>query len=324
MLIFMYKLTVAVLTYNRAHYLKKMLDSIQNQSYKDFYVIIYDNCSNDNTTKTVKPYLSDSRFSYYRHPVSIGRNNINYAIENCETEYLLISHDDDIMLPDMIKEELYILENNKNVSLVSTEINYIDINDSIIKYSVIKSIFNYYTDIIKSRDYINIFINIGYIINCPTVMFRMSILNINNLKFRSDIGGACDIYLWLELNQLNYNFYFIRKALYNYRLHNDQDSKNTLFMIPLLKKPIYYLLIKFNYNLHTIFSWLHFVNNRIICLIKGQENKIIAYRSIRPFIYLNNFYDLIFIIRIYYLLYVPNYIKKYLLHLKKCLKRLYL
>jgi glycosyltransferase involved in cell wall biosynthesis len=166
-----YKLTIAVLTYNRANYLKEMLDSILQQTYKDFYVIIYDNCSEDNTTETVKPYLSDERFTYHRHDVSV--ENGNYALKNCNTEYLLITHDDDIMLPDMVKREISILDEYNDVALVSTNINKIDIKSNIVELSVYSNAMDNQDRIINSREYINFLINKFNIIACPTVMFRM-------------------------------------------------------------------------------------------------------------------------------------------------------
>ena len=100
----MYNLTVGILTYNRAAYLKEMLDSLLAQTFNNFYIYISDNCSQDNTADVVSSYLQDPRILYHRHSESIGIKNFEYTLNRCITDYLIIAHDDDIMLPNMVKE----------------------------------------------------------------------------------------------------------------------------------------------------------------------------------------------------------------------------
>jgi glycosyltransferase involved in cell wall biosynthesis len=303
-----YKLTIAVLTYNRANYLKEMLDSILQQTYKDFFVVIYDNCSEDNTSEIVKPYLSDKRFTYYRHAVSVGRENINYAFKNCMTDYLLIVHDDDIMLPDMAKREISIMDSYDDISLVWTNMNYIDINSNITKLSSYSNKMNDNDFIVNSKEYINIILDKDNVIACPTVMFRMSIIKANNLSFRVDIGGASDLYFWLEINQLNYKFYYINTALYNYRIHNLQESNNSLLLFPFLRIPIYNLLVKNKYSKHIINSWLKKVENDTIKTILRQQDKRKAFKTIKNEILFHDKRDLVFLVKIYYISYLHGFI----------------
>ena len=306
----MHKLTIAVLTFNRANYLKKMLDSIVLQTYKDFIVIIYDNCSQDNTEEAVKPYLSDTRFSYHKH--TTNTENANFALSNCKTEYLLITHDDDIMLPDMVKEEISILDSHDDASMVWTNTNYINTDGKIIKTSVLSQAFNNQDFVIKNREYIKMLVRKGNTIACPTVMLRMSIIRENNFRFLSQVGKSNDCFMWLELNQLNYNFHYINKALYNYRKHDNQDSQQTLFLTPLLRKPVCELLLSNNYPKHTINSWLHYVNNVILIEIGRQPDRKKAFKTIEDSILLKNQHDFFFLMRIMYVIYMPLPIQKIL------------
>ena len=57
--------SIVIPAYNRAHLISKTLDSVLNQSYENFEVIIVDDGSTDNTEEVVKPYLADQRFRYY-------------------------------------------------------------------------------------------------------------------------------------------------------------------------------------------------------------------------------------------------------------------
>ena len=58
-------ITIAVSTYNRAALIKKSIQSVLNQSYKDFELIIFDDCSSDNT-KDVVSQIKDKRIKYIR------------------------------------------------------------------------------------------------------------------------------------------------------------------------------------------------------------------------------------------------------------------
>ena len=84
----------------KIRYLDEMLDSIQNQTYDGFRVIISDDCSPEDISKRCEPYLSHSRFVYRRNTENIGGKNLvkhwNLLVDMCETEYLILASDDDI------------------------------------------------------------------------------------------------------------------------------------------------------------------------------------------------------------------------------------
>ena len=60
--------TVAIPTYNRAHYLPYTLSCLLQQTFKDFEVIISDNASTDNTPEIVRQF-GDRRIQYVRQPI---------------------------------------------------------------------------------------------------------------------------------------------------------------------------------------------------------------------------------------------------------------
>ena len=84
----------------KATYLDEMLKSIQNQSYKDFKVIVSDDCSPEEIYSICKPYLQDGRFSYRRNEKNMGVDGWiihgNFLVGICDTEYLIMASDDDV------------------------------------------------------------------------------------------------------------------------------------------------------------------------------------------------------------------------------------
>ena len=67
--------TITVATYNRSRLLKRSLDSFKSQTFKDFEVLILDDCSTDDTQEVVQEYLKDERFKYIRFEKNLGFAN---------------------------------------------------------------------------------------------------------------------------------------------------------------------------------------------------------------------------------------------------------
>lgn len=64
--------TITITTYNRSKLLCRCLDSVKKQTFKDYELLILDDCSNDNTQEVVKAYLQDERFKYIRCEKNLG------------------------------------------------------------------------------------------------------------------------------------------------------------------------------------------------------------------------------------------------------------
>ena len=69
----MAKVSVCIPTYNRANLLPYAVNSVLNQTYSDFELIITDDGSKDNTAEVVNKW-NDSRIRYIQHPQNIGRS----------------------------------------------------------------------------------------------------------------------------------------------------------------------------------------------------------------------------------------------------------
>ena len=109
----MNKVTILLATYNRAHLISETLDSIINQTYKNWECIIVDDNSTDNTFEVVEKYLNkDERFSYnlktsnYKKGLSGTRNQgLDIAAER-KAAFIQLFDDDDIMHPKKLEFQL--------------------------------------------------------------------------------------------------------------------------------------------------------------------------------------------------------------------------
>ena len=89
------KISVIIPSYNHSKFLKKAVDSVLNQSYKNFELIILDDCSTDNSKKIINSY-QDKRIIKYFNEKNVGAvNALNQLISMATGEYIALLNSDD-------------------------------------------------------------------------------------------------------------------------------------------------------------------------------------------------------------------------------------
>ncbi len=105
--------------YKRA-YLGEMLDSILRQTYKDFELIIVDDCSPENIFQVVSQY-KDDRICYYRNEKNIGGKDLvaawNHSLSYAKGDLLLLASDDDIYAPTYLEEMVNLADANPSIDV---------------------------------------------------------------------------------------------------------------------------------------------------------------------------------------------------------------
>ena len=126
-------LTVALITYNRAGYLKEAIQSIFNQTYRDFEFLILDNGSTDETPQIVLS-LKDDRIRYVRNAPGLSASfNWASAIKIARGEFVIIPSDDDLLEPQMLAEQMSMLASNAGMTAVWVNASIIDARGTIIQ-----------------------------------------------------------------------------------------------------------------------------------------------------------------------------------------------
>ena len=219
------RVTVAICTYNRAHYLAESLQSVIDQTYKDIAIIVYDNASTDNTEAVVRSF-SDPRVDYIKNEKNIsGVGNLNKALSCCKTEFLVIFHDDDIMLPHMIETEVAAMDKYPNTAICGQMYSSltIDSNSKILTRNIPRK--KKYL-VYEQYDFINECLKCGHdFLTCPSVMFNMSFIKKEQLRFDVNCGPAADWLLWLEINMYQRKIVGITRPIMKYRIHEQSDSQ---------------------------------------------------------------------------------------------------
>lgn len=115
-------ISIAMATYNGAKYIPEQLDSILGQTFQNFELIICDDCSSDGSTEILDRYSSnDSRIKVFKNKKNIGfKKNFEKAISLCSGEYIALSDQDDIWMPDHL-DFLYHLIGDKMIACGNAE-----------------------------------------------------------------------------------------------------------------------------------------------------------------------------------------------------------
>lgn len=105
-------ITTILPTFQRPQQLKRAIQSVLNQTYPYVQVCVYDNASNDLTSKVIKELAqSDSRIKYYCHETNIGPlENFQFGLSQIQTPFFSFLSDDDYLLPEFYETALNILE----------------------------------------------------------------------------------------------------------------------------------------------------------------------------------------------------------------------
>jgi len=115
----MAKISIIIPTYNYAQYICEAIESVLNQTYKDFEIIVVDDGSTDNTKEVIKPYLNKIKYIYQQNSgPSSARNR---GIKEAKGEYIAFLDADDIWLPQKLELQIKFMEKEKEVGLIFSD-----------------------------------------------------------------------------------------------------------------------------------------------------------------------------------------------------------
>ena len=203
--------------YNGEKFLRESLASVQNQEYKNWELIFWDNKSNDNSREILKSF-KNRKFKYFsakKHTSLYEARNL--AIKKCSGEFISFLDADDTWEKDKLKQQIKFFKNKKvgvvygNLWLLREKF----------KKKKIFSKQKLLTGMIFNQILQNY--NIGII----TTLIRTRILKNNKLKFNKKFNHIGDFDLFIKLSKLC-EFRAIQEPVATYRIHGDNLSlKNT-------------------------------------------------------------------------------------------------
>lgn len=111
------KVSVVIPTYNHGHFLSEAIQSVLDQTLKDWELIVVDDGSTDNTSEVVDSF-NDYRVRYHRQENQGPAASLNKGLELASGEYVRFLDADDYLIPGSIRAQVELLDRNPRVALV--------------------------------------------------------------------------------------------------------------------------------------------------------------------------------------------------------------
>ncbi|WP_407119859.1 glycosyltransferase family 2 protein [Bradyrhizobium sp. STM 3561] len=201
--------------YKLAHVLRECVNSILAQSYRDFEVLILDDCSPDNTPDVARSF-NDPRVKSVRHDKNIGHlKNYNYGIAMARGRYVwLISADDRLRNDYILERYLGIMETNPRVGYACCPAISLE-ND--VETELEGSISKRDT-IVSGKKFAKQLLRAGNFVIAASGMVRRECYDKLG-AFPLDLPYAADWFLWC-LFALHYDVAYFSEPMVNYRKHD--------------------------------------------------------------------------------------------------------
>ena len=172
----MEQIDILLATYNGEKYIKEQIESILNQTYSNFRLIISDDCSKDNTKKILEEYAQkDDRIKIYFQKENLGYvKNFEFLLTKVENEIYMLSDQDDYWMPEKIEKSVELLK-KEEADLVFCDLEVVDGN--------LNKIYDSFNDYMLLTRKINKYLNterLNYLYNCVTgctICAKSSIIN---------------------------------------------------------------------------------------------------------------------------------------------------
>ncbi len=228
-------ISIIMPAYNCEKFIRQAIDSILNQTYTNFELLIADDCSTDNTKSIIDSY-SDKRIKTFHNEKNLGYTQAsNKLFSKCTGDYITFQDADDYCSPNRLELLVHFLEKNKEYSCVGSNITKVDeLGEEFFKSNFV----------LKNNEIKDQFKNARIVMTGSSLLVKKEVLDkigLYNLFF--DRLGSEDVY-WFSLILSKYKVANIKEELYYYRAN--KNSVSSIFKNP--KTKVLHNLIVFLYK----------------------------------------------------------------------------
>ena len=223
--------SVIIPNFNHALFLNQRIDSVLQQTYQDFELIILDDCSTDNSKEVIEQYRKQPKIScIVYNEVNSGSTFKQWekGIELAKGDFVWIAESDDWAELTFLEELVLQLENHPNVGLVycdssvykgAEKVNtFSQMNNSLMEMKKWSNDYN-----IEGVEELKTLYSVCTINNASAVLFRKAALE-KVFPFDNYFRFMGDWFTYLNIAN-NYRIAYLATALNNYRYHESNVSK---------------------------------------------------------------------------------------------------
>lgn len=209
----MTKITVLIGVYNCATTLVEALDSLMNQTYKDFKIVLCDDGSKDNTLEVAREYASRyGNIQVITNEHNMGLNyTLNHCLEYADTEYVARMDGDDISLPARFEKEIQFLDSHPDFAVVSSPMIYFDENGDFRQGKAVE--YPTRMDFLRGTPFCH-----------AASMSRTAVIKeVGGYSVDDRLLRVEDYHLWMKVYTAGYKGYNIQEPLY--KMRDDRNAR---------------------------------------------------------------------------------------------------
>jgi len=214
------RVSVIIPTYNHAHFLPDAVQSVFDQTFQDFEIIVVDDGSTDNTCNVIQAYI-DNRFKYIHQENQGLAASRNTGLRAAQGEFVVFLDADDILLPCKLEVQVAWMQAHEDYGLVASGWNIIDNQGMFLKAELPWL----YVPQIEVRD---------WLFNCPALPHSVLVRK----KWVDYVGGFDKVFrygvedwdLWLRLAYVGCKMAWVKEIVCGYRLSPGQLTRDAATM----------------------------------------------------------------------------------------------
>ncbi len=204
--------SVIVTTFNRCEMLAETMQSILEQTFLDFELIIVDNMSEDGTREYIGS-IQDKRIRYFRNQnYGVIAKNRNYGIRKAKGTFIAFCDDDDLWMPNKLCIQVTLLQNNPSQVMCYSQAELFLDNQTVKKLMIRRSV--------KKSHFIHL-LQGNFIPNSSVLIKRDVFDRLGYLNESSELRE--DYEMWLRVAK-NFSIVGTDQVLIKYRLHNSNNA----------------------------------------------------------------------------------------------------
>ena len=262
------KISIVMASYNYAPIIGEAIESVINQTYKDWELIIVDDGSTDNSVEVIKKYLSDNRIKLYINKKNLGlAKTVRKGIQYSTSDWIAFLESDDKFFPNALEEKVKAISTDADIIFSDLEL-FGDKECVIHLQKHFDNLNNFIVNLKKSgfiENFAKILPKINVIPTFSVVMTKKELLA--KCDFNPLCKSTLDYYLWAQL--ACYKVYYINKKLTYWRMHKDSyinRDKYCWLKKYLFNVSIYAYTIKNKNKLIKPFLIINYMRARLIYL----------------------------------------------------------
>src|SRR3989344_7700958 len=204
--------TILMPVYNGEKYLKEAIESVLNQTFRDFEFLIIDDGSTDKSTEIIKSF-NDARIRLERNEINLGLiKTLNNGLGLAKGKYIARMDCDDISLPKRLSIQVNFMEKHPEIGICGSWVKVMGLKQEFVN--------RYPQKHEEARAYLLFNTPFAH----PSVIIRKEVMEKHKLKYDENYKHAEDYELWSRI--INYaKVSNIPKVLLHYRMHDESVSK---------------------------------------------------------------------------------------------------